>query len=200
MGTFVDAKMETCIDTVMDEIQKRKAGRGKAKKDQLVQRLPGLEHKYPFEALMEDELEQEVAALDVKVEDQQLAHVVRTGRLVRDGRGRITIDSGAAESVMPEGVLPSELAVEGKGRRELRGARMDNVGENKAKLKRDGAHGTNDITFHPADASKPLALFSRMLDNGNRVVFSRGAEGWCIENAEAGVWMPLKEERGAFCA
>ncbi len=66
-----------CIDADVDEIQKWKAGRGKTKQDQLVQRPPGLEHESPFEALMEDELEQEVAALDIEVEDQQLAHVVR---------------------------------------------------------------------------------------------------------------------------
>ena len=91
MGKFIDAKLEQCIDAKMDEIQKWEAGRGKAKKDQLVQRPPGLEHKNPFEALMEDELEQEVSALDIEVEDQQLAHVVRTGRLVPAGRGKITI-------------------------------------------------------------------------------------------------------------
>ncbi len=77
----------------MDEIQKWSAGRGKEKKDQLVQRPPGLEHKKPFEALMEDELVQEVAALGIEVEDQQLAHVMRPGRLVPAGRGKITIDS-----------------------------------------------------------------------------------------------------------
>jgi hypothetical protein len=35
----------------MDEIQKCKAGRGKAKKEQLVQRPPVLEHENPFEAV-----------------------------------------------------------------------------------------------------------------------------------------------------
>ncbi len=49
--------MKTCIVANMDEIQKCKAGRGKAKNDQLVQSPQGLEHKDPFEALMEDELE-----------------------------------------------------------------------------------------------------------------------------------------------
>ena len=59
-------------------------------------------------------------------------------------------------------------------------------------------HGINAITFQLMDVSKPLAPVSRMLDKGNRVVFSRGAEGSYIENTETGVWMPLKEDRGAF--
>ncbi len=48
------------------------------------------------------------------------------------------------------------------------------------------------------DASKPLASVSRVLDKGNRVALSRGAEGSHIENTVTGEWMPLDEERGAF--
>ncbi len=142
--------------------------------------------------------------MDIEVEDQQLAHVVRTGRLVPAGRGKIAIDSGAAESVMPKGMLPNEPAVEGDANRSgvkyvaANGARMDNAGEEKAKFKRDGMRGINGITFQLTDASKPLASVSRVLGKGHRVVFSHCAEGSCVENTGAGVWMPLKEERGAF--
>ncbi len=58
---------------------------------QLTWKPPGLEHSNLFEALMEDELGKEVAALDVAMEDQQLAHVVRSGRLVPVGRGKIAM-------------------------------------------------------------------------------------------------------------
>ena len=80
----------------------------------------------------------------------------------------------------------------------MEGARMGNMGEKKAKFKRDGMHGINGITFQVTDVSKPLASVSRILDKGNRVVFSRGAEGSYIENTVTGEWMPLKEERGTF--
>jgi hypothetical protein len=75
---------------------------------------------------------------------------------------------------------------------------MNNMGEKKAKFKRDGAHEINGIMLQWTVVSKPLASVSRTLDKGNRVVFSRGAEGPHIENTETGVWMPLKEERCAF--
>ncbi len=63
------------------------------------------------------------------------------------------------------------------------GARMDNVGENKAKFKRDGVCGVNGITFQLTDVMKPLASASRMSDNEDRMVFSRAAESY-MENTE----------------
>ncbi len=51
--------------------------------------------------------------------------------------------------------------------------------------------GISGIAFKLADASKPLASVSRVLDKGGRVAFSRGAEVSHIENTGTGVWMPL---------
>ena len=56
----------------------------------------------------------------------------------------------------------------------------------------------NGITFQVTDVAKPLASVSRILDKGNRVVFSRGPEGSYIENEATGEWMALKEEKGTF--
>ncbi len=72
------------------------------------------------------------------------------------------------------------------------------MGEKEAKFKRDGVHGVHGIAFQLTDSSKPLASVSRILGNGRRVKFSRGAGGSYIEKTETGVWMPLKEARGAF--
>ena len=145
-----------------------------------------------------------LGSLGMEVEDQPVAHVLRTGKLISAGRGKITIDSGAAESVMPKGMLPNEPAVEGQAKKSgvkyvaANGARMENLGEKRARFKRDGAAGINSITFQVTDVSKPLASVSRILDKGNRVVFSRGPEGSYIENLKTGEWAPLKEERGTF--
>ncbi len=149
-------------------------------------------------------MEQEVAALDIEVEDQQLARVVRAGSCVPAGRAKITIATGAAKSVMPEGMLSNEPAVEGAAKRSgakrvaANGAMMDDVGETKNTFKRDGARGVNGSTCHVTDVTTPLAAVSRILDKGNRVVFSRGAEWSYVENAKIGEWMPLREERGTF--
>ena len=174
---------------------------------------PGLEdegewaeigRKNPFQALAEDDVDRSTMAIDFEVEERAVAHVVKSGKLVPAGKGKITIDSGAAESVMPKGMLPNEPAVEGMAKRNgvryvaANGARMENMGEKRTRFRTGGAKAINGITFQVTDVSKPLASVSRILDKGNRVVFSRGPEGSYIENNETGEWFQLKEERGTF--
>jgi hypothetical protein len=154
--------------------------------------------------LSEDEPYQETMAIDAEVEEKSVALVGKAGKLVPTGKGKITIDSGAAESVMPKEMLPNEPAVDGKAKKSgvryvaANGAKMENMGEKKAKFRTNGTQAINGITFQVTDVSKPLASVSRILDKGNRVVFSRGPEGSYIENTETGEWFPLKEERGTF--
>ncbi len=120
----------------------------------------GLGAQEPVGGLSTGRVEAGFAALDIEVEDQQLAHVVRTGMLGPAGRGTITIDTGAAES---KGMLPKEPAVEGVAKESgmksaaANGASMDNVGEKKAKFATDGVPGISGITLQLTDASKPLA-------------------------------------------
>ena len=95
------------------------------------------------------------------------------------GRGRITIDSGAAESVLPKNLLPHEPIEEGEAKRRgvkyvaANGGKLENMGEKKVKVKRAGSNAANSITFQVTDVSKPLASVSRILDKGNAVIFSR---------------------------
>lgn len=186
-----------------------------------VEAPPGIELKNSFAALAvgdECDVEERVfdigaieevdnaslGALDIEVDDQAVAHVGRSRRLVSAGRGKITIDSGAAESVLPRGMLPNEPLREGAAKRSgvkyvaANGARMETLGEKRARFRRSGEAGINGITFQVTDVAKPLAAVSRILDKGNRVVFNRGAEGSYIENVSTGEWMPLKEEKGTF--
>ena len=60
--------------------------------------------------------EGEVANLEVLM-PSPIAEVTRTGRLKSAGKGKITIDSGAAESVMPRDMLTSEPLLEGEGKK-----------------------------------------------------------------------------------
>ena len=56
----------------------------------------------------------------------------------------ITIDSGAAEFVLPRNTLPNESTVEGEAKRRgvkyvaANGGKMENIGEKKVKFKESG--------------------------------------------------------------
>ena len=69
---------------------------------------PGLPLTNRFEALADEhgQFEREVGNLEVLM-PSPVAEVARTGQLVSAGKGKITIDSGAAESVMPRDMLIS---------------------------------------------------------------------------------------------
>ena len=99
------------------------------------------------------------------------------------GKGRITIDSGVAESVLLVGMLPGEEMVEGESKRKgvryvaANGGKMENHGEKRVRFRRNGSDAVNSITFQVTGVSKPLASVSRIPDKGNTVVFSRSGEG-----------------------
>ena len=90
------------------------------------------------------------------------------------GRGRITFDSGAAESVLPRNMLPNEPIVEGEGKRRgvkyvaANGGKRENIGEKKVKFKRAGSKAVNSITFQVTDVSKPLDSVIRIVDKRER--------------------------------
>ena len=79
---------------------------------------------------------------EVLSEDVEIGAVQVDMNLKEDGRGRITIDSGAAESVLPKNMLPNEPIVEGEAKRRgvkyvaANGGKMENIGEKKVKFKR----------------------------------------------------------------
>ena len=82
-------------------------------------------------------------------------------RLVFAGKGKITIDSGAAGSVMPKGMLLNGTTIEELATRNrakyvaAHGARMENQGEKKIRFKKSGGKVLNSITFQVTDVGKP---------------------------------------------
>ena len=117
------------------------------------------------------------------------------------GKGRITIDSGAAESVMPMDILgdvklrPSEGSRKGVQYVTANGGRMPNLGEKKVFFKTvDGA--TSSVVFQVTHARKPLASVSRIVQKGNKVVF--GVEESYIENVKSGKRIPIILENGTY--
>ena len=133
-----------------------------------------------------------------------IAGVAKTGRLKSAGTGKVTIDSGAAESVMPRDMLSGEPLVEGEAKKAgvryvaANGARMENYGEKKVRFKKEGLAGVNSMLFQVTDVGKPLASVARILDKGNTVVFSRGRGGSYVVNDRTGRRIPLVEEKGTF--
>ena len=77
--------------------------------------------------------------------------------VVSAGRGKITVDSRAAQSVMPRGMLPCQVDVEEVAKKSgvkyvtATGARSDNYGEKKVRFRGGGIKGTNSITFQVTD-------------------------------------------------
>ena len=91
------------------------------------------------------------------------------------GTGRITIDSSAAESVLPVGMLPGEETVEDESKRKgvryvaANGGKMENHGEKRVRFRRNGSEAVNSITFQVTGVSKPLASVGRILDKGSYI-------------------------------
>ena len=127
--------------------------------------------------------------LEVVIPEKAIAGVGKAGRLKSAGRGKVTIDSGAAESVMPRGMLEGEPLVEGEAKR---------LGQKRIRFKKEGLSGVSDMLFKVTDVGEPLASVTWILDKGNTVVFSRKPGGSYIMNNHSGQKIQLTEEKGTF--
>ena len=116
-------------------------------------------------------------------------------------KGKITVDSGAAESVLPADMLTEIKLQESEGSKNgvqyvaANGAIMPNLGEKRVRFKtQDGADSS--ILFQVTHARKPLASVSKIVKKGNRVVFE--PEGSYIEHVSSGEKIPLQESGGTY--
>ena len=135
--------------------------------------------KNRFEALGEREWSVGAVEIEMPLEQINAVESKRMENLRPAGRGKITIDSGAAESVLPADMLPNEKLMDGGAKKRgvryvaAHGGKMDNLGEKKVRFRRQGSAAVSSIMFQVTDVGKPLASVSRILDKGNIVVFSR---------------------------
>ena len=115
-------------------------------------------------------------------------------------KGKVTVDSGAEDSVWPathvdwENVVETEESRKGIGFVTANGGRMNNYGGTKVEFVKDGKR--KSMNFQVTDCKKPLASVSKIVDKGNRVVFD--AEGSYIENKVTGEILKLERERGTY--
>ena len=93
---------------------------------------PGLKINNIFDELSEMV---DIGGLEVLMPEKVIGRVGTTERLRSACKGKVTIDSGAAESVMPKGMLDREHLMEGEAKRmgvkyvAANGAKMENYGE-----------------------------------------------------------------------
>ena len=120
--------------------------------------------------------------------------------LIKLRRG-LTIDSGAADHVMPSGWLPwvksrpSAGSVRGLHYVAANGARIANEGEQSVELMtEEGSKGK--WTFQVAKVNKPLASVGKLLDTGHRVVLDE--DGSYVLNKRTRQVMRIRRERGVF--
>ena len=115
--------------------------------------------------------------------------------------GRITIDSGAAESVIPPDMLqevptrPSPGSRAGAHYIAANGGRMPNLGEKHVKF-RTGEGLSSSVLFQVTQTWKPFASVSKIVRKGDRVVF--GTDRNYIENLQTGKQIELTEENGTY--
>ena len=117
------------------------------------------------------------------------------------GTGKITVDSGAAESVLPMDMLKEIQLKESKGSKAgvqyiaANGGRMPNLGEKQVHFRTaDGAE--SNVVFQVTHARKPLASVSKMVKKGNRVIFS--PSGSYIENIATKKRIDMQEVNGTY--
>ena len=128
-------------------------------------------------------------------------------RRYRLARG-VTVDSGAADIVMPRRLLrgkskvrPSEASRAGVHYVACNNGRIANEGEADLEfLSGEGNH--HKWTFQIAEVNKVLASVSSMVDAGHRVIFDRddktGTDTSCILNKKTGVSTKMRREKNVW--
>ena len=95
-------------------------------------------------------------------------------------KGKITIDSGAEESVFPVDMIDEAEVVETEASRKgfgfiaANGSKMKNYGAAKVKFNSEGK--PRSMHFHITDVKKPLGTVCRIAEKGNFVCFGPNAK------------------------
>ena len=116
-------------------------------------------------------------------------------------RRGLTIDSGAADHVIPPDWIPGFVTKPSLGSKRgvkyvaANGSRIPNLGQMVVAF--ENSLGTvGKIIFQVAEITKPLVSVSKLIDDGHQVVFDQRAS--YIVHKESGKEMKLRRERGVF--
>jgi hypothetical protein len=117
-------------------------------------------------------------------------------------KGKITIDSGAEESVFPVDMIEESEIVETEASRKgygfiaANGSKMKNYGAAKVKFDNDGK--PRAMNFHVTDVKKPLGAVCRIAEKGNYVCFGPESKDNYIMNIGTNEKIMMKRERGTY--
>ena len=117
-------------------------------------------------------------------------------------KSKITIDSGAEESVWPIDQVNEEDLVETEASRNdigfvaANGARMKNFGALKVDFRKGGK--PMSMNFHATNVKKPLAAVCRITECGNKVCFGPQPEDNYIMNVQTNEVILMKRDRGTY--
>ena len=153
--------------------------------------------------------EQEDEKKEVK-EERFIGAVGQEKKWLKVGRGEITVDSAAEESVCPKDWGNCYKTTEPKEKLNLRnanGGEIKHYGEKRVKFLTKDKDGFQTIgkggkpkgmTFQSSDVKKPLAAVCRMVDNGNIVQFGPRKEDNFIQNVETGEKVGMRRSGRSF--
>ena len=113
-------------------------------------------------------------------------------------RGKVTVDSGAGESVWPSGALggADAVATNSVGFIAANGSRMKNMGTKRVVFIKDQKRRA--MGFHVTEVRKPLAAVSRIAEKGNIVQFGPKPEDCFIQNIQTKEKMMMQLEKGTY--
>ena len=122
---------------------------------------------------------------------------------MQNGRVRIAVDSGAAESVSPYdwfedfGLNP---VAPGKQLRLVNasGGKINHYGERKVAMRAGSGERLIGLPFQVCDVKKPLVSVKRICEKGNIIQFGPGSEDSFIMNMKSGEKIFLVEENGQY--
>ena len=144
----------------------------------------------------------EIGSLSIANDSMDAVEVQMHGKWEALPRG-ITIDSGAAESVLPPDYAQQFPTEESEGSRaglnyiSAGGGKLPNMGEKQITFMTNEGQGMR-MKFQVAPVTKPLGSVKRIVEQGNRVVFSETEEGSYIEHCATGQRTALTERNGVY--
>ena len=155
-----------------------------------------------YEVVDDELVDQEVSALPAETSRESfLSKLKRKSASMIQNKKGLTIDSGAADHVMPLGWLAWILMVASAG--SLRGlhyvaasgTRIPNMGQQTVRfLTQNGTWA--QWVFQVAAVNKPLVSVSKLIDDGWRVVFDEEAS--YLKHKRTGNTINIRRERGVF--
>jgi hypothetical protein len=205
-----------------EKMPKEKNQKDKKTKNQEIKRLNETKTQNRFEAFAKEELRsnKEHAEKEQEFEKEKKKRIKNTEFLKYGGatkskwkelnivekftknRSKITIDSGAEESVWPIDQVNEDMLVETEASRRgigfvaANGSKMKNHGAIQVKFENEGK--AMSMNFHATSVKKPLGAVCRIAERGNRVCFGPEPKDNFIQNISTNEKIFMKRERGTY--